>query len=98
MRKELIEKKIEQEMQRMMDCKRMLKGTLSEVSIKKNGADGGMRVIHQLTYKGSENVTKTIYVRKTKLEEAEEMTTNYRKAKGCLERIAQLNEELFKMP
>ena len=97
MRNEEIEEKIELEIQEMANLRRMLKGTVNKIAIKSGGASGKTRFIHQLTYKGAGNVTKTIYVRKGKLADAEEMTRNYRKAKECLERIAKLNEELFRM-
>ena len=96
MKKDEIRKEINREIRKMADFKQMLKGTINKVV--KRGKEGNKkRVIHQLTYKGPKNVTKTIYIRKAKLAEAKEMTENYRMAKECLETIGKLNEELFRM-
>lgn len=97
MKKQKIEEKINREAQQLPELKRMLKGTINEVTVKSGVASGKKRVVHQLTYKGVGNVTKTIYVKKGMLADAKKMTRNYRKAKECLERIAKLNEELFRM-
>jgi hypothetical protein len=92
-----IEEEIDQEMQKIVNLKRMLKGTVNKVVIKNNGKSTKERIIYQLTYKGEKNVTKTIYVKKEKLTEVKKMTENYRKAKESFERIIKLNEKLFKM-
>ena len=96
MKKEAVERKIDREIQKMMDFKHMLKGSINKVAIKSGATGEVKRFVHQLTYKGEGNITKTIYVGKDRLAEAKEMSRNYRKAKECLERIAKLNEELFK--
>jgi hypothetical protein len=95
--KEKIEGKIERELQKISSLSRMLKGTINKVKVKSRDTNGNPKVVYQLTYKDEGNVTKTIYVKKGRLAEAEKMTGNFRKAKECLERIIKLNEELFKI-
>jgi len=66
--------------------KRMLKGSISKI---KNG--------FILTYKNSDNITKTLYIRKDKVSETKILIQNYNKAKQIFNRILSLNIELFKL-
>ena len=88
--------KIDREMLKLLDCKRMLKGTVSKVVVKSGKAKRRDKIIWQLTYKKDENVTRTIYVREEKLSEAKKRIRNYQKAKSTLNRLLDLNVELFK--
>ena len=75
----------------------MLKGSLNIVE-RKRGRDGKLRSArNSLTYKVVGNKTKTVYVRKNQVESVRRMTANHRRAKQTLDRIAELNLELFRM-
>lgn len=75
----------------------ILKGSLNKVEAKR-GKDGVLRSErHSLTFKEEDNKTKTVYVSKSEVESVRRMTANHRRAKQTLNRIAELNLELFKM-
>jgi hypothetical protein len=97
MQKQKIEQKIEREFLKLQNLKRMLKGSLNKVSGKSDGKDGKCKVVNQLTYKGEKNITKTIYVSAVRLAETKRMIDNYQKAKKILNKILELNAELFKL-
>jgi len=90
MQKQNIEKKIDRELLKLQNFRRMLKGSLNKVAVKS-------KVIYQLTYKGEKNMTKTIYVCRQNLAETKKMIENYQNAKETLNKILELNVELFKL-
>jgi len=95
--KQKIEEKIDREAQKVRELKKMLRGTINKVVIKKGRVDGKDKVVYQLTYKSEKNITKTLYVKKEKLNEAKKMIRNYQKAKVALSKLLELNVELFKL-
>jgi len=74
--KQKIEEKIDREAQKVRELKKMLRGTINKVVIKKGRVDGKDKVVYQLTYKSEKNITKTLYVKKEKLNEAKKMIRN----------------------
>lgn len=97
MKKEKIEQKIKQEMLSLSNVERMLKGTVNSVVVKNATTGKKDKLIHQLTYKGENNKTKTMYIRSGRLDVAKKMVGNYQKAKKTLNNILELNIELFKL-
>lgn len=97
MQKQKIEQQIEKKLLKLQNIKRMLKGSLNKVSSKSTNKEGKRKVVNQLTYKGKENVTQTIYVSASRLAETKKMIDNYQKAKNILNKILELNVELFKL-
>ena len=86
MTKNGIEKKIAATVAAMAATGPLLKGTISK-------AKAG----HQITWKGAENKTKILYVPDSRLAQAERMVAAYKKLKTLLERLAELNAELYKI-
>ena len=97
MKKQKIEEKIDREAQKLRELKKMLRGTINKVVIKKGRVDGKDKVVYQLTYKSEKNITKTVYVKKEKLNEVRKMIRNYQNAKVALSKLLELNVELFKL-
>ncbi|MEK7394038.1 MAG: hypothetical protein AAB214_15870 [Fibrobacterota bacterium] len=52
---------------------------------------------HQITWKGEDQKSKTLYVPDARLEEAQAMTKAYKQAKSLLEKLADLNAQLYKI-
>ena len=65
--------------------------------IKKDKVDGKDKFVYQLTYKAEKNITRTVYVKKEKLNDARKMIRNYQKAKVVLNKLLELNVVLFKL-
>lgn len=84
--KDDIFRKIETEKQKLYEIKRMVKGSISKV---KNA--------YILTFKGKGNITKTVYIKKEKLEEVEFLISNYKLAKKIFNKITDLNIEFLKL-
>ena len=98
---DIIVKKIEKEMKNLLLKKRMVKGTVYKVYRKcgyKNCkcARGERHEGYQLNYKGSKNITKTVYVKKEKVPEVKKLIENYREAKKIFNNIVELNIQLLK--
>lgn len=81
-----IRKKISMTMEAMSKTGPVLKGTISKA---KTG--------HQITWKGEGNKTKILYVPDDRLGEARKMVDAYKKMKSLLERLADLNAQLYKI-
>jgi len=92
-----IRRKIGKELAKLAKLGPMLKGTVSkvELGIKKTGAE--RRVSFILTYKGKGNKTRTIYIGKKRVPDAKKMIGNYKKMKCIVERLVELNVQLFKL-
>lgn len=88
-----IKKHIETTQARLTEPGPLLKGTISKV---KTGAAGGRKFAYQLTWKGAGNKTRTLYVPVERLEEVKTMTEAYKRARACLESLAELHVELYK--
>ena len=81
-----IRKKISMTVEAMSKTGPVLKGTISKA---KTG--------HQITWKGEGNKTKILYVPDDRLDEARKMVDAYKKLKSLLERLADLNAQLYKI-
>ena len=81
-----IRKKISMTVEAMTKTGPLLKGTISKA---KTG--------HQITWKGEGNKTKILYVPDDRLDEARKMIGAYKKMKLLLERLADLNAQLYKI-
>ena len=95
-------KKIEKEARNFSQRRIMVKGTVYKVYRRcgnKNCkcAKGERHEGYQLNYKGKDNITKTIYVRKEKVKDIKKLILNYRKAKKSFNKIIDLNFELLKI-
>jgi hypothetical protein len=81
-----IRKKISMTVEAMSKTGPVLKGTISKA---KTG--------HQITWKGEGNKTKILYVPDDRLDEARKMVDAYKKLKTLMERLADLNAQLYKI-
>lgn len=88
--KQKLERKIDIEMQKLVSLRNILKGSVNKV----RNASG--TEIHQLTYKGEKNITRTVYLRKEKLAETKKMILNYQKTKKIIDNLIELNIMLLK--
>ena len=88
-----IRKRIETAQARLTKLGPLLKGTISKV---KTGVAGGGKFAYQLTWKGAGNKTRTLYVPAERLAEVRGMAEAYKKARACIEAIAELHAELYK--
>jgi len=88
-----IRKRIETTHAKLTALAPILKGTISKV---KAGTAGGRKFAYQLTWKGAGNKTRTLYVPVERLEEVKAMTEAYKKARACLEALAELHVDLYK--
>ena len=73
---------------------KVLKGNLVRL---KTTLDNDRKPAYQITWKGSENKTKTLYVSNERVAEVKQMLSAYKKAKMYLERMADLNADLYKL-
>jgi hypothetical protein len=76
----------------------VLKGSISPVRLGERKKTAGQRIAYLLTYKGSGNKTKSVYVSKERVPEVKRMIQNYKAAKQAIETMVELNIELFKIP
>ena len=53
---------------------------------------------YRLTYKGSEQKTKIIYIRKKQLSKAKKMIKNYGQVRKSIDELLAINIEIFKLP
>jgi hypothetical protein len=88
--KQKLERKIDIEIQKLVHLRNILKGSVNKV----RNASG--TEIHQLTYKGEKNITRTVYLRKEKLAETKKMILNYQKTKKIIDNLIELNIMLLK--
>lgn len=88
--KQKLERKIDIEIQKLVSLRNILKGSVNKVR-NASGAE-----IHQLTYKGEKNITRTVYLRKEKLAETKKMILNYQKTKKIIDNLIELNIMLLK--
>ena len=92
--KKSIKSRIEKATARLAESGPMLKGTIGKVKI---GMNDGRKSAYQITWKGAENKTRTLYVPHERLADAKKMTAAYKKARALIERLAELNAELYKV-
>lgn len=90
-------KKIAEELSKLSSYAEILKGTVSKVVLGRKKSKQGRKASYLLTYKGKGNKTKTVYVPKEKVAGVRKMIASYKKARSSIERVVELNVELFKM-
>jgi hypothetical protein len=91
-----IRKKIAAKLAELANVGEILKGTVSKVVLGTRKSGRGKKTSYLLTYKGTGNKTRTVYVAKERVAEVKRMIAKYRKARTVIERIVELNVELFK--
>jgi hypothetical protein len=74
----------------------LLKGSVSRVLLGKKKRGRGDRIAYLLTYKGDAQVTRSVYVPKSQVATVTTMIRNYRNARKALEKLVELNVQLFK--
>lgn len=57
---------------------------------------GDKHTAYQLTYKGKNNITKTVYVSQEDVKAVKKYISNYNKAKAAFDKIVDLNIKFFK--
>lgn len=94
--------KIDVEIRKLSNFKRILKGNvykvLKQCANKKCKCHNGQKhEVYQLTFKKEKNITQTLYVKKNKLPEVKKFINNYKKAKKIFDNILELNSQLIKL-
>ncbi|HPO91681.1 MAG TPA: hypothetical protein PLJ44_11280 [Victivallales bacterium] len=84
-------------MKKLSKVGKMLKGTVSKVTLGVKKSGQGKKTSYLLTYKGPGNKTRTLYVSRERIAEVKNMITKYKDAKSAIENIVELNVQLFKM-
>ena len=74
----------------------LLKGSVSKVQFGKKKKGRGDRIAYLLTYKGDAQVTRSLYVPKDQVATVTTMIRNHRNARKALEKLVELNVQLFK--
>ena len=92
----LIDNLIKKEIELIEKHSRMLKGNIYEINIKKKNPHEKKSNSYHLTYKGNNNITKTIYVKKDEVKNVKQMILNYKKAKSAFDRIVEINFKILK--
>ena len=87
---------IRRENARLAKTGRMLKGSLNRVVLGKKKVGTGERIAYRLTWKGTGNKTRTLYVSEDKIEAVMRMISNYGKTRKSIEKLVELNVSLFK--
>lgn len=82
---------------RMARLGAMLKGTVSKVKLGRRKRGNGQRIAYLLTCKGPGNRTRSVYVPVKCVADVHRMINNHRKAQTILDKIVELNVELFKI-
>lgn len=91
-------------LQRVIDTTRLelvatgevLKGSLSKVILGKRRRASGHRIVYLLTYKRAGNKTRSLYVAHAQVSEVRRLIANYHKARRALDKMAELNVELYR--
>jgi len=91
-----IVKLIKKELETIEKYSSMLRGNIYEIKKNKKSENPKKTSVFHLTYKGDNNVTKTIYVRKEEVKNVKKMLSNYKKAKEAFDRIVEININLLR--
>ena len=99
--KQIIQAEIAVKMKQLTKLKKIVKGTVNKVYTKCGNsnckcAKGEKHPAFQLTYKAENNLTKTIYLSKNKVNMTLERIENYKLARKLFNEIVELNIELLK--
>ena len=94
--KENLEKQIDKEFSKILELKNILKGSV--YAVKRKGGKNKDKIFpeYQLTYKGKNNITKTVYVKKNQITTVKKMLSNYKRLKMKIEILISLNQKLLK--
>jgi hypothetical protein len=82
--------------------KNMVRGSINKI-YKRCGnmnckcAKGEKHEEYRLTYKGSDQISKTVYLSKNKIKKVQKMVDNYKEAKLLFNEILELNVKLIKL-
>lgn len=98
--KNLIQKRTDL-LQKLSKYSDFLRGTITDVCVTCNRANcicskKSLRRSYRLTYKDSEQKTKTIYIPRGRLGEVRKMVANYKRIRKITEQLIEVNAELFK--
>jgi len=82
--------------------KNMVKGSINKVYTKCGNPNckctkGERHEEYRLTYKGANNVSKTVYLSKSKIKKVQKLVDNYKEAKLLFNEILELNVKLIKL-
>lgn len=97
----ILENKRDEYIKQLLACTTMLKGSISSVCSSCNRANCICQKptslkAYRLTYKDADQKTKTIYVPKEKLGEVKKMISNFKKFRGIVDRLIDVNLTQFK--
>lgn len=78
-----------------------LRGSITHVCVTCNRANcicaqKPLRRAYRLTYKDSEQKTKTLYIQRGQLGEVRKMVANYKRMRKITEQLIEINVEIFK--
>ena len=96
MQVQTIEKNIARTLQQLAATGAVLKGSVNKVILGRKIRSRGDRVAYLLTYKGENNTTQSLYIRKDQLAEVKQMIRNYGKLKEAVGCLLDLNIQRFK--
>lgn len=93
---------INQNLKEIRKRKNMVKGTINKIYTKCGNpnckcAKGEKHEENRLTYKDSDNISKTVYLSKGKIKKVQKMVSNYKEARLLLNEILELNVKLIKL-
>lgn len=96
-----IKDEINEKLKEVRIRKNMIKGSINMVYTKCGNpnckcAHGLKHQEYRLTYKGENNITKIVYLSKTKINKVQKMIDNYKIAKKIFNDIIELNINLLK--
>lgn len=96
-----LENKRNQIVKQLLVCTNMIKGSIGSVCSSCNRANCICKTptrlkAYRLTYKDADQKTKTIYVPKEKLDEANKMVLNFKKFREITDRLIDINIMIFK--
>ncbi len=97
-----IKEKISRKLKEIRGKKNMVKGSINKIYTKCGNpnckcAKGFKHEEYRLTYKGNNNVSKTVYLNKSKIKRGQKMIDNYREVKNLFNEIIDLNIKLIKL-
>ena len=100
--KQIIQAEITEKMNQLTKLKKMVKGTVNKVYTKCRNQNckctkGEKHPAFQLTYKAENNLTKTVYLNKNKVDLALKRIENYKLARKLFNEIIELNVNLLKI-
>lgn len=94
-------KEINLKLKEIKKRKNMVKGSINKIYAKCGNPNckctrGEGHEEYRLTYKGENNISKTVYLNKGKVKKVQKMVNNYKEAKLLFNEILELNIKLIK--